>query len=176
MGRGSSKAGGGSGRAGTIENFERKIYQQDAEAAMIVTSKGETITFNNGDEHHVFGSEKDLKKMDGATATHNHPNNAIFSTTDVGNGIARGNLKEMRIVTKSGEVHSINADGATVEQRRAFSANYHNQTMKANNAVNSKLRRGEKVDRNEYVKNHMERWLEAHANDYGMSYKKGRVK
>ena len=176
MGRGSSKAGGGGGGMATIQNFEKSIYKNDTESAMIVTANGEVITFNNSDESHVFGSRDDIKKMDGATATHNHPNNSTFSSTDVANGIAQGNLKEMRIVTKDGETQSLVNNGATLEQRRSFSAQYRNQTMKANNNVNAKQRRGESVDRDSYTKTYMENWMTNHAEEYGLSFKKGKVR
>ena len=178
MGRGSSKAGGGAGGGGAsaISQFEKSIYSQDQESAMIVTADGQTIIFNGSDENHVFGTDADIAKMNGGTATHNHPNNTIFSSTDVANGISKGNLKEMRIVTKSGEVHTIKNNGASLDDRRAFSANYYNQTMKARNNANKRIMRGETVDVNAYIKNHMENWMNAHASEFNMVYAKGKVK
>lgn len=176
MGRGSSKAGGGSIKSETpIETYEKSIYKSDQEHAIIITSDGQTIKFDTGDENHVFGNEEDIKKMNGGTATHNHPNDSIFSETDVGNGIAKGNLKEMRIVTKSGEIHVLENNTESIDQRRAFSANYRNQIMKATNNVNARRKRGESVDKIEYTKMFMQNWLLNHAQDYGMSYKKKRI-
>ena len=176
MAKGNSKIGSKStSNSNVISDFEKSIYKSDNEQAMIITTDGEVIKFG-GDENHVFGTKEDLQKMDGAIATHNHPNNTIFSTTDVSNGIATGNLAEMRIVTKEGETYTIKNVGNTVEQRRSFNANYYNQNMKANNNVDAKLRRGEKVDRNEYVRDFMDKWLSNHATDYGMSYEKGKIK
>lgn len=169
MGRGSSKAGGT-----TIESFESQIYKSDSEKALIIMPNGKSVTFG-GDESHVFGSREDIAKMNGATATHNHPNDAIFSDTDVSNGIAAGNLKEMRIVTKSGETHSIKNNGASLDQRRAFSAQYRNQTMKAQNNINAKQRRGENVNPESYTKSFMEKWLTEHAEEYNLKYKKGKI-
>lgn len=179
MGRGSSKAGGGNnGGSGIpeIDSFEKRAYKQDTESALIVTANGEVINIGSGDEHHVFGANEDLKKMEGATASHNHPTDAIFSNTDVANGIAKGKLKEMRIVTKSGEIHSIKDDGATDNQRRSFNANYQNQMMKARNNVHAKERRGEKVNRDEYIKQHMGNWMTNHAEEYGLKYEKRKLK
>lgn len=173
MGRGSSKAG--NGNSAKIQSFEKSIYKDDAEKAMIITAAGKIIKFS-GDENNVFGTNEDIKKMEGATATHNHPNDAIFSNTDIANGIAKGNLKEMRIVTKSGEIHSIANSGATEAQRKAFSANYRNQEMKATNNLNAKARRGEKNDENKYIKQHMEKWMTNHAEEYGLRYKKRRLR
>ena len=113
--------------------------------------------------------------MEGAIATHNHPNDAIFSTTDIANGISKGNLKEMRIVTKSGETHSLVNNGATETQRKAFSANYRNQEMKATNNLNAKQRHGENIDENGYIKQHMEKWMTNHAEEYGLEYKKKKL-
>jgi len=172
MGRGSSKVGSNSSTK--IQSFEKSIYKGDTEKAMIITADGKALEFG-GNEKHVFGTNEDIKKMEGATATHNHPNDAIFSNTDIANGIAKGNLKEMRIVTKSGEIHSLVNNGATETQRKAFSANYRNQEMKANNNLNAKQRRGENVDKNEYIKQHMEKWMTNHAEEYGLEYKKKKM-
>lgn len=174
MGRGSSKAGS-SGASKKAMNFEKQIYTSNAEKALIITSDGKKIKFG-GDENHVFGTKEDIALLNGATATHNHPNGSIFSTTDVGNGIAAGNLKEMRIVTKDGDTYSLKNKNATAEQRKTFSAQYRNQEMKANNNIHMKQRRGEKVDSIEYTKNHMTKWMENHASEYGLEFKKGKVK
>ena len=173
-GRGSSSSAGAGGMA-KIRSFERSAYKQDTESSMIVTANGEVIQ-RSGDEKYVFGSRADVEKMNGGIASHNHPNNSTFSDTDVVNGIAKGNLKEMRIVTKSGEVHSIKNKGATVDQRRAFSAQYRNQMMKATNNIHTKQRRGEKVDSEKYLKQHMESWMEKNAKSYNLSFSKGKVK
>lgn len=176
-GRGASSSGGNSSRGVSqkINNFESEIYQSDSERSLIITADGKELTFG-GDENHVFADKETLNQMEGATATHNHPNDAIFSQTDIENGIAKGNLKEMRIVTKSGEVHSLINNSATQDQRRAFLADYNNKMMKANNNIHAKERRGERVNRNEYVKNFMSNWMSENASNYGLEYKKGRVK
>lgn len=175
MGRGSSKIGGGGGN-GAITDFEKKIYQNDSESAMIITAQGEVITFNSGNENHVFGTDADIAKMSGGIATHNHPNNSTFSSTDVANGIAKGNLKEMRIVTQNGEVYALVNNNATLEQRRTFSAQYRNQEMKATNNVHKKQARGESVNSADYIKNFMENWMSNHASEYGLSFNKSKVK
>lgn len=174
-GRSSSSGMGGGRNSAKIQSFEKSIYKDDTEKAMIITTDGKIIEFS-GNENHVFGTDEDIKKMKGATATHNHPNDAIFSTTDIANGIAKGNLKEMRIVTKSGEIHSLVDNGATETQRKAFSANYRNQEMKATNNLNAKQRRGESIDKNKYIKQRMEKWMTDHAEEYGLRYEKRRLK
>lgn len=175
MGRGSSKINSrSSGTPKAITDFEKSIQKSETEKSMIITSSGKQIKFS-GDEHHVLASEKDISLLNGAIATHNHPSENTFSSTDIGNGIVKGNLKEMRIVTKSGELNVIKNNGASLEDRRAFSAQYQNQRMRANNNANAKLRRGEKINKDEYVNNHLKNWMENHASEYNLEFKKKKI-
>lgn len=173
---GSRTGSAGSGGNKIITNFEKSIQKNDTESAMIITKTGEVIVFNTRDEHHVFGTKDDIEKMSGGISTHNHPINTTFSSTDILNGMVKGNLNEMRIITKNGEIHSLKNNGATKEQKIKFNTNYRNQEMKAKNNVHAKQRRGESVNSTEYIKNHMENWMSKNAGEYGFSYKKSKAK
>ncbi len=174
MGRGKSKVSVGGGAPKAITDFEKSIQKSETEKALIITSSGKQIKFS-GNEHHILTSEKDIALLNGAIATHNHPLEVTFSNDDIINGIVKGNLKEMRIVTKSGELNVIKNNGASLEDRRTFSAQYGNQRMRANNNANAKLRRGEKINKDEYVNNQLKNWMENHASEYNLEFKKKKI-
>lgn len=170
-GRGSS-----SGLLGTnrINSFERQNYRSSTEHGLLIFADGSTKRYD-GSEHHVTGSKEELERMSGGTFTHNHPMNVTFSDTDIGNGIVRGNLKELRAVTSNGEIHVLKNNGASLEERRKFFAGFQQAQMKANNTANSKIRRGERIDKTQYVNSRVEKYMEENSEKYHLSYKKRRL-
>ena len=168
--------GGSSGlsNAGRINSFERQNYKSSTEQGLLVLADGSVKRYG-GSEHHVTGSKEEIDRMSGGTFTHNHPMNVTFSDTDIGNGIVRGNLKELRAVTSNGEIHVLKNNGASLEERRKFFAGFQQAQMKANNTANSRIRRGERIDKTQYVNNRVEKYMEENAEKYHLSYKKRRL-
>jgi len=113
--------------------------------------------------------------MDGATFTHNHPTDNTFSQNDIVTGLVKGNLKEMRAVTSTGDIHILVNNGATEQQRKKFNADYQQRRMKAANTADAKIRRGEKINKDEYVKSRLETFMAEHAEEYNLSYTKSRI-
>ena len=159
---------------GIINSWEAENFKNSTEKGLLITPDGKEIDFG-GVEHHVTGKEDDIKLMNGATFTHNHPTDNTFSTDDIVTGLVKGNLKEMRAVTSTGDVHILVNNGATEEQRKKFSAAYQQRRMKAANAADAKIRRGEKINKNEYIKSRLEVFMSEHADEYNLFYSKTRI-
>ena len=154
-----------------IKDFENAHWKDASETGLLIKKDGTHISLG-GEEHNVIGDKNLLGEMDGATFSHNHPSNTTFSTTDIANGIARGNLREMRAVTSSGDVHILKNDGASAENRRKFNALYSEAEKKFTRIANEKYRRGELTDRAAYINERKEKWLTENAPKYGLEYRK----
>ena len=161
-------------KASAVESWETENYKNSTEKGLLVLPDGTTKDFG-GIEHHVTGKEEDIKLMDGATFTHNHPTDNTFSQNDIVTGLVKGNLKEMRAVTSTGDVHILVNNGATEQQRKKFNVDYQQRRMKAANVADAKIRRGEKINKDEYVKSRLETFMSEHAEEYNLSYSKTRI-
>ena len=161
-------------KASAVELWETENYKNSTEKGLLILPDGTTKDFG-GIEHHVTGKEEDIKLMDGATFTHNHPTDNTFSQNDIVTGLVKGNLKEMRAVTSTGDVHILVNNGATEQQRKKFNVDYQQRRMKAANAADAKIRRGEKINKDEYVKSRLETFMSEHAEEYNLSYTKHRI-
>lgn len=162
-------------KASAVELWETENYKNSTEKGLLILPDGTTKDFG-GIEHHVTGKEEDIKLMDGATFTHNHPTDNTFSQNDIVTGLVKGNLKEMRAVTSTGDVHILVNNGATEQQRKKFNVDYQQRRMKAANTADAKIRRGEKINKDEYVKSRLETFMSEHAEEYGLKYDKTRIK
>ena len=161
-------------KASAVELWETENYKNSTEKGLLILPDGTTKDFG-GIEHHVTGKEEDIKLMDGATFTHNHPTDNTFSQNDIVTGLVKGNLKEMRAVTSTGDVHILVNNGATEQQRKKFNVDYQQRRMKAANVADAKIRRGERINKDEYVKSRLETFMAEHAEEYNLSYSKTRI-
>ena len=161
-------------KASAVELWETENYKNSTEKGLLILPDGTTKDFG-GVEHHVTGKEEDIKLMDGATFTHNHPTDNTFSQNDIVTGLVKGNLKEMRAVTSTGDVHILVNNGATEQQRKKFNTDYQQRRMKAANAADAKIRRGERINKDEYVKSRLETFMSEHAEEYNLLYTKHRI-
>ncbi len=168
------KKSGVAGNTATIETWENNNYKNIAEKGLLITSKGQAIDFV-GTDHHVTGKLDDIKKMNGGVFTHNHPINNTFSQNDIVTGLVKGNLRELRAVTSTGDLHILVNNGATEEQRKQFSAAYQQTRMKAANTADLKIRKGERINKDEYVKGRLEAFLSEKAKDYNLAYVKTNI-
>ena len=168
------KKSGVAGNTATIETWENNNYKNIAEKGLLITSKGQAIDFV-GTDHHVTGKLDDIKKMNGGVFTHNHPINNTFSQNDIVTGLVKGNLSELRAVTSTGDLHILVNNGATEEQRKQFSTAYQQRRLKAANVADSKIRKGERINKDEYVKGRLEAFLSEKAKDYNLVYIKTNI-
>jgi len=81
----------------------------------------------------------------------------------------------VRAVTSTGDVHILVNNGATEQQRKKFNVDYQQRRMKAANAADAKIRRGEKINKDEYVKSRLETFMAEHAEEYNLSYTKSHI-
>ena len=161
-------------KSSVIDSWEAENYKNSTETGLLITSDGKIIDFG-GTDHHVTGRADDIRLMDGAVFTHNHPTNNTFSQNDIVTGLVKGNLKELRAVTSTGDIHILVNNGATEEQRKKFSAAYQQRRMKAANAADSKIRKGEKINKEEYIRNRLEAFMSENAEDYNLKYVKSHI-
>ncbi len=157
-----------------LNEWESQNYSSDSEKGLLIMPDG-TVKDFAGTDHHVTGKEDDIALMNGAVFTHNHPTDNTFSQNDIVTGLVKGNLKEMRAVTSTGDIHILRNNDASVVDRRKFAADYSQMRMKAENIANKKILRGEHIDKDEYVKGRLEKFMEEHANEYNLSYTKSHI-
>lgn len=158
----------------SITSWELENYQNKTEKGLLITSNGERIDFD-GVEHHVVGRSSDIELMNNGIFTHNHPTNSTFSQDDIVTGLVKGNLKELRAVLSSGDIYSLKNSGATEKQLKEFSAAFHQRRIKANNTANSKIRKGENINKEEYIKNSLESFMQENAKKYNLTYSKQKI-
>ena len=157
-----------------ITSFEKKHYSDSKEAGLLIKADGTKKNFD-GVEHSVIGDRSILDEMDGGTFTHNHPTDVTFSSPDIANGIVLGNLKEMRAITINGNIHILQNDNASLENRRKFNALYSEAQKKFDRIANEKLRRNEIASVAQYVEQRKEKWLEENAPNFGLKYTKRHI-
>ena len=158
----------------SITSWELENYQNKTEKGLLITSKGERIDFD-GVEHHVTGRTSDIELMNNGIFTHNHPTNSTFSQDDIVTGLVKGNLKELRAVSSSGDIYSLKNLGATEKQLKEFSAAFYQRRIKANNIASSKIRKGENINKEEYIKNSLELFMQENAKKYNLTYSKQKI-
>ncbi len=161
-------------KSSAIYSWEAENYKNSTETGLLITSNGKKIDFG-GTDHHVIGRADDIKLMNGAVFTHNHPTDNTFSQNDIVTGLVKGNLKELRAVTSTGDVHILVNNGATEEQRKKFSAAYQQRRMKAANAADSKIRKGERINKDKYIKSRLEAFMSENAENYNLTYVKSNI-
>ena len=161
-------------KSSAVDSWESENYKNSTEKGLLITSDGNIIDFG-GTDHHVTGRADDIKLMDGAVFTHNHPTDNTFSQNDIVTGLVKGNLKELRAVTSAGDVHILVNNGATEGQRKKFSAAYQQRRMKAANAADSKIRKGERINKDEYIKSRLEAFMSENAENYNLTYVKSSI-
>ena len=104
---GGASAGMGSGSRGmasSLRNIESSIRNLPVEHAYVLDANDKVLDHLVGDEGSVEGNW-DRFSDKGITITHNHPEDASFSNTDVWTGI-RLNAKEIR-ATANGHTYSL---------------------------------------------------------------------
>lgn len=158
-----------------LNEWEAENYKNNTEKGLLILPDRTTKDFG-GIDHHVTGQKDDVKLLNGAIFTHNHPIDNTFSQDDIVTGLVKGNLKEMRAVTQTGDIHILINNGATEQQRRKFNVDYQQRRMKAANTADAKIRRGENINKDEYVKSRLENFMSEHGEEYNLKYIKAKLK
>jgi hypothetical protein len=118
-------------RLKTIQNIERQDRSLNYEKGAVISNSGELLARYDGTAHAVEVTDNDLKLMEGATFTHNHPNGDFFSNNDIITGFTKTNLQELRASTPQGITYSLVNNGATKESARKYLAEYQQTSMRA---------------------------------------------
>jgi hypothetical protein len=103
----------------------------DYERGAVVSKTGEILARYDGTEHAVEVSDDDLKMMEDAIFTHNHPNGGFFSDNDIITGFTKTNLYELRASTPQGITYVLRNNGVSIEDARGFIAEYKQTSMKS---------------------------------------------
>ena len=157
-----------------IVDFEKSVMNSPTESGLLYKQDGTTVSFD-GIEHHVVGDSSILNEMEGGIFTHNHPVDITFSDDDIVNGIVKGNLAELRAITSGGNLHQLVNEGALLDDRRKFLAQYSDRRKKYNNIAIQKIRRGENINQLQYVSQRLEEWLAENASTFHLKYIKSSV-
>ena len=158
-----------------ISNYEKSIMKNPTESARLYKKDGSVVDFG-GMEHNVIGDASVLNEMEGGVLTHNHPTDVTFSNNDIANGIVKGNLAELRAITINGNLHQLINENASIDNRRKFFVQFNERIKKFTNIAHDKIRRGERINEQEYINNRLEQWLLENAPQYQLKYIKKAVK
>ena len=159
----------------SISNYEKSIMKNPTESARLYKKDGSVVEFG-GMEHNVIGDVSVLNEMEGGILTHNHPTDVTFSNNDIANGIVKGNLAELRAITINGNLHQLINENASIDDRRKFFVQFNERIKKFTNIAHDKIRRGERINEQEYINNRLEQWLLENAPQYQLKYIKKAVK
>ena len=144
-------------RLKTIQDIERKDRSLDYEKGAVISNDGEILARYDGTTHAVEVTDADLKLMENATFTHNHPSGGFFSNNDIITGFTKTNLQELRASTPQGITYSLVNNGATKESALKYLAEYQQTSMRAQRTAQEhfirQIKAGE-LSMEEYQKNY----------------------
>lgn len=158
----------------SISDYEKSIMNNPTESAKLYKKDGSVVDFG-GVEHSVIGDASVLNEMEGGILTHNHPTDVTFSNNDIANGIVKGNLAELRAITINGNLHQLINENASIDDRRKFFVQFNERIKKFTNIAHDKIRRGERINQQEYINSRLEQWLLENAPQYHLRYIKTSV-
>lgn len=174
-------AGGGiqAAIADTLRDAEKKNMGLDHEVATIVNpSNGKVLFAKEGGAAGVSFNSSEAREISRKILTHNHPDNLIFSPTDVAMSY---HLKSIRATTPEGDVYELSG----MNRRDAINA-YRDHYMAARAESFKKLGIPEgTLDRDlqgeqrtgsfSHISESCHKWLTDNAGKYRYQYTKGRI-
>ena len=170
-----------------LSDFENKNHKLNYETGAVFDENGNIIIEFSGQEHEIFVSDEDMKKLEGKIFTHNHPNGSPISKDDIIAGFINGKLKELRATTPQGITYSLKPNkNNTVELTKKMVAEFQQVSMSAVRQYKEKSIREIKMgllSLDDYNKNpynnfqpylfqKLDNFFEEHADKYGFDYKK----
>lgn len=163
----------------TIQSAELKNKGLDHEVATIVDPEtGKAIFSKEGGKYGVQFNSSELWEIQGKVLTHNHPDNVIFSPSDVA---VAYNVKAIRATNPDGKVYELSG----MKNRQAVQA-YNQHYMAERSKSLQKLGVPEKtLDRNltpeqrkssfADISKGCDKWLTENASRYNYQYNTGRI-
>lgn len=173
-----------------VSDYENKNHSLNYETGAVFDDDGNTIVEFSGQEHEIFISDEDMKKLEGKTFTHNHPNGSTFSRDDLVSGFLTGKVKELRATTPQGVTFSLKSNGnSNDELTKKMIAEYQQVSLRATRQFKEKCIREIKMgtlsldDYNKnmynmfqpYLHQKLDNFFEQHAEEYGFTYRKDNV-
>ena len=167
-----------------IKGIEDEDRGLDYECGAVVGKDGTVIKRFKGTEHAVEVSDDDLKMMEGAIFTHNHPLGVFFSDNDIETGFVKTKLGELRASTPQGITYVLKSNGNTTESAYEFIRGYKQARMKANRTgqteIINRVKLGE-ITLDDYKKNYYQyyrqyeddmlvKYAEKHAEEFGFIF------
>lgn len=165
--------------AGTLRDVEKQNKDLDHEVATIVNpSNGKVIFAKDGGAAGVSFNSSEAREIAGKVLTHNHPDNIIFSPSDVAMSY---HLDTIRATTPSGDVYELkgmnrrDAVMAYQEHYMAARAESFKKLGIAEGTLDRELQGDQRTGSFSYISESCHKWLTDNAGKYGYQYTKGRI-
>lgn len=167
-----------------IKGIEDEDRGLEYECGAVVGKDGTVLKRFKGTEHAVEVSDDDLKMMEGAIFTHNHPLGVFFSDNDIETGFVKTKLGELRASTPQGITYVLKSNGNTTESAYEFIRGYRQARMRANRTgqteIINRVKLGE-ITMDDYKKNYYQyyrqyeddmlvKYAEKHAEEFGFIF------
>ena len=167
-----------------IKSIEDEDRGLNYECGAVIGKDGTVLKRFKGTEHAVEVSDDDLKMMEGAIFTHNHPLGVFFSDNDIETGFVKTKLGELRASTPQGITYVLKSNGNTTESANAFIRGYKQTRMRANRTgqteIINRVKLGE-ITLDDYKKNYYQyyrqyeddmlvKYAEKHAEEFGFIF------
>lgn len=165
--------------AGTLRDVERANKDLDHEVATIINpNNGKAIFSKEGGSAGLSFNSSETREIAGKVLTHNHPDDIIFSPTDVAMAY---HVDTIRATNPNGTVYELtrmNRKEAIMAYREHYMA-ARAQSFKdlgiADGTPDSKLQGAQRVNSFSAISDSCDKWLADNATKYGYLYSKGRI-
>lgn len=165
--------------AGTLRDIEKANKDLDHEVATIVNpSNGKVIFSKEGGAAGVSFNPSEAREIAGQVLTHNHPDDVIFSPSDVAMSY---HLDTIRATTPSGttyELAGMNQRDAVMAYRDHYMAAREESFKKlgiAEGTLDRQLQGDQRSGSFAAISESCDKWLTENAAKYGYRYSKGRI-
>lgn len=182
MGMGVDGGGAGGKRAavaGTLKDVEKANLNLDHEVGTVINpSNGKVIFSKEGGAYGVQFNSSEAREIAGQIVTHNHPDNLIFSPTDVATAY---HVSSIRATNPDGTVYELsgmNRKEAILAYRDHYMTARAESFQKlgiAEGTRDSQLQGSQRTGSFSYISDSCHKWLTDNAETYRYQYSKGRV-
>ena len=165
--------------AGSLRDAERKNKDLDHEVATIINPKsGKVIFSKEGGAAGVSFNSSEIREIAGQVVTHNHPDNVIFSPTDVAMSY---HVDTIRATNPSGTVYELskmNRKDAVLAYQQHYMSARAESFKKLGIAEGTRDRDlvGDQRSKSfAHISESCHQWLTENAANYGYKYSKGEI-
>lgn len=165
--------------AGTLKDVEKANKDLDYEVGTVINpSNGKVIFSKKGGAMGVTFNSSEAREIAGKIVTHNHPDDLIFSPTDVATSY---HVSAIRATNPNGTVYELsgmNRKEAILAYRDHYMAARSESFQKlgiAEGTRDSQLQGSQRTGSFSYISDSCHKWLTDNAGKYGYQYSKGRM-